>query len=119
MKSVDKLAFFLAFPMKRLTMTQVPHETGSGNVFVVLGFTPADASGLRARTTLIVAIKDAIARRKLTQQEAARLCGTDQPIQSKVFRSCMDGVTIHRLAARLSALGQDVEVTIKPPPPAS
>jgi len=115
-KSVDKIVFLLAFQMKRLTMTQLPDETGSGNVFVDLGFTPAETADLTAKSTLIIAIKDAMGSRKLTQQEAARLCGTDQPTLSKVFRGRMESVTIDRLAAWLNALGQDVKITIKPAP---
>jgi predicted XRE-type DNA-binding protein len=62
-------------------------------VFADIGFTPAEAAELIAKSSLIIAIKDTIARRKLTQQEAARLCGTDQPTLSKVFRGRMESVT--------------------------
>jgi transcriptional regulator with XRE-family HTH domain len=55
-------------------------------------------------------------RRKLTQQEAARLCGTDQPTLSKVFRGRMESVTIDRLASWLNALGRDVEIIVKSSP---
>jgi len=55
-----------------------------------------------------------------TQQQAARLCGTDQPTLSKAFRGRMEGVTIDRLASWLNALGRDVEIIVKssahPPP---
>ena len=63
-----------------------------------------------------VAIKDTIAQRNLTQQEAARICGTDQPTLSKVFRGRLESVTIDRLAGWLNALGRDVEIVIKPAP---
>jgi predicted XRE-type DNA-binding protein len=97
-------------------MAELSHEKSSGNVFVDLGFTSAQAAELTAKSTLIVAIKDAIERRKLTQQEAARLCSTDQPTLSKVFRGRMESVTIDRLASWLNALGQDVEIIVKPAP---
>jgi hypothetical protein len=45
-KSVDKIAFFFALSMKRVTMAQLPYETGSGNVFVDLDLTPAEAAPL-------------------------------------------------------------------------
>jgi predicted XRE-type DNA-binding protein len=97
-------------------MTKISYETSSGNVFADLGFTPAQAAELTAKTALIVAIKDAIHRLKLTQLQAAQLCGTDQPTLSKVFRGRMESVTIDRLAGWLNALGQDVEITVKPAP---
>jgi predicted XRE-type DNA-binding protein len=97
-------------------MAEISHDKSSGNVFVDLGFTPAQAAELTAKSTLIVAIKDAIERLKLTQQEAARLCRTDQPTLSKVFRGRMESVTIDRLATWLNALGQDVEIIVKAAP---
>src|ERR1700730_8339406 len=91
-------------------MAKIPVEKSSGNVFVDIGFPLAEAAELTAKSSLIIAIKDTIARRKLTQQEAARLCGTDQPTLSKVFRGRMESVTINRLASWLTSLGRDVEI---------
>lgn len=95
-------------------MTKTSSQKSSGNVFTDLGFTPAEAADLTAKSNLIIAIKDTVARRKLTQQEAAQLCGTDQPTLSKVLRGRMDSVTIDRLASWLTALGRDVEIIVKP-----
>lgn len=55
-------------------------------MFADIGFTPAEAAELTAKSRLIIAVRDTIEQRKLTQQETARLCGTDQPTLSKVFR---------------------------------
>jgi len=57
-------------------------------------FTRVEAAEFTAKTSLIIAIKDVVEERKLTQQEVARLCGTDQPTLSKVFRGRMESVTI-------------------------
>jgi predicted XRE-type DNA-binding protein len=97
-------------------VAEITHEKSSGNVFADIGFTSAEATDLTAKSTMIVAIKDAIQRQKLTQQEAARLYGTDQPTLSKVFRGRLESVTIDRLANWLNALGQDVEIVVKPAP---
>ena len=97
-------------------MARIPVQKSSGNVFADIGFTPAEAAGLVAKSNLIIAIKDTIARRKLTQQQAARLCGTDQPTLSKVFRGRMESVTIDRLASWLTSLGRDVEIIVRPAP---
>src|SRR5271155_2748442 len=97
-------------------MAKIPFDKSSGNVFADIGFTPAEAAELTAKSSMIIAIKDTIEQRKLTQQEAARLCGTDQPTLSKVFRGRMESLTIDRLASWLNALGHDVEIIVKPAP---
>src|SRR5260370_3076329 len=85
-----------------------------GNVFADRGFTRADAGELREKSSLITAIDETIKRRKLTQLEAARRCGTDQPTLSKVLRGRMESVTIDRLTAWLTALGRTVEIRVRP-----
>jgi predicted XRE-type DNA-binding protein len=95
-------------------MAEIPVHKSSGNVFADIGFTPAEAAELAAKSRLITAIGETIKRRKLTQQEAARRCGTDQPTLSKVLRGRMESVTIDRLTAWLMALGRTVEIRIRP-----
>ena len=95
-------------------MAQIPVYKSSGNVFADLGFTPAEAAELTVKSRLISAIGETVERRKLTQQEAARRCGTDQPTLSKVLRGRMESVTIDRLTAWLTALGRTVEIHVRP-----
>ncbi len=97
-------------------MSRISAEKSGGGIFSDIGFPPAAAAALTAKSDLIIAIKDAVHERKLTQQEAARLCGTDQPTLSKVFRGRMESVTIDKLAHWLNALGRDVEIVVKPTP---
>lgn len=92
----------------------IKFEESSGNVFVDMGFSPAEAAELTVKSSLIITIRDTIKERKLTQQEAARLCGTDQPTLSKILRGRMESVTIDRLAAWLTALGRTVEIHVRP-----
>jgi predicted XRE-type DNA-binding protein len=63
---------------------------------------------------LITTISDTIRERALTQQEAAQLCGTDQPTLSKVLRGRVESITIDKLAAWLNALGRTVEIHVRP-----
>jgi predicted XRE-type DNA-binding protein len=49
-------------------MTKILFEKSSGNVFADIGFTPAEAAELTAKSSMIIAIKDTIEQRKLTQQ---------------------------------------------------
>ena len=95
-------------------MRKVAMHKGSGNVFRDIGFSAGEAAELSVKSSLIDAIGDTIARRKLTQQEAAKMCGTDQPTLSKVLRGRMESVTIDRLAAWLVALGRTVEIHVRP-----
>ena len=87
---------------------------GGTNIFSDLGFSPAEAEELLAKSVLIEAIADTIGRRELTQAQAAKLCSTDQPTLSKVLRGRMESVTIDRLAAWLTALGRNVEIRVRP-----
>ena len=95
-------------------MADIPFHRSSGNVFADIGFAPAEAAELVAKSALIDALGETIKERKLTQQEAARLCGTDQPTLSKVLRGRMESVTIDRLTSWLTALGRTVEIRVRP-----
>ncbi len=95
-------------------MKDIPYENSSGNIFADMGFAPVEAAELTVKSTLIMTIGDTIKERELTQQEAAQLCGTDQPTLSKVLRGRMESVTIDKLAAWLNALGRTVEIRVRP-----
>ena len=83
-------------------------------MFVNIGFTPAEAAELIAKSRLISVIGKTIKLLRLTLAEAARRCGTDQPTLSKVLRGRMESVTIDRLAAWLMALGRTIEIHVRP-----
>ncbi len=95
-------------------MAKIEVHRSSGNVFADMGFTPAEVEELTAKSALIDAIRETLVRRKLTQQEAAKLCNTDQPTLSKILRGRMESVTIDRLASWLTALGRTVEIRVRP-----
>src|SRR5579862_4201943 len=95
-------------------MAEIPVHKSSGDVFADIGFASAEAAALNTKSRLISAIDETIKRRKLTQVEAARRCGTDQPTLSKVLRGRMESVTIDRLAAWLMALGRTIEIHVRP-----
>lgn len=65
-----------------------------------------------ARIELITAIANTIATRELSQVQAAKLCGTDQPTLSKVLRGRTASVTLDKLVCWLLALGRSVEVRV-------
>jgi predicted XRE-type DNA-binding protein len=95
-------------------MRKIAVHRGSGNIFRDMGFAPAEAAELSAKSFLIDAIAETIERRELTQKEAAAIIGADQPTLSKVLRGRMESVTIDRLAIWLTALGRTVEIHVRP-----
>jgi predicted XRE-type DNA-binding protein len=95
-------------------MNDVSYEKSSGNVFADLGFSPAATADPSVKSRLIMTISNTMREREPTQEEAARLCRTDQPTLSKVLRGRMESITIDKLAAWLNALGRTVEIHVRP-----
>jgi predicted XRE-type DNA-binding protein len=87
-------------------------EPGSGNVFADLGFRNPDL--ILAKAELVQRIRDLITERKLTLLKAAELLRIDQPKLSALIRGRVEGYTIDRLFKFLNALGQQVEITVRP-----
>ena len=92
---------------------EVAIERGGGNVFADLGHADADAHLLKAG--LVARIEEIIRRRKLTQARAAAMLGLSQPDVSRLLRGNFRDYSMERLLRLLTALGQDVEITIREP----
>lgn len=97
---------------KKKDEAPVAIEESSGNVFADLGL--KNPEELLAKSELVHRICELIAQRKLTQVRAAKLLGIDQPKVSALLRGKLDGFSTDRLFRFLNALGQDVEVVIRP-----
>ncbi len=87
---------------------------GSGNVLVDLGFPNAEEMTTKVR--LAVAINNILAERKLTQKEAAKLLGINQPKVSALQRYRLDGFSVARLMQFVTALEYDVVIELRPRP---
>jgi predicted XRE-type DNA-binding protein len=85
---------------------------GSGNVFADLGLPNPEIA--LAKAELVRRIRDLIVERKLTQIMAAELLGLDQPKISGLVRGRVEGYSIDRLFRFLNALGQRVDITVRP-----
>ncbi len=99
--------------MTSKTSTKAEEATeGSGNIFADLGLSNPDQELMKARLTLQIAriIKD----RDLTQVQAARILGIQQPHVSALARNRAGNFSVGRLIEFLTALGQDVEITVTP-----
>lgn len=97
---------------KRVAKLSQRVERGSGNVFADLGVPKPDIA--LAKADLVRRLRELIAERQLTQAKAARLLGLDQPKVSALLRGGTDGYTLDRLFRFLNALGQQVEITVRP-----
>jgi predicted XRE-type DNA-binding protein len=87
----------------------------SGNVFADLGL--PDADDLLAKANLALHIRRAIEARKLTQAQAAKLLGIDQPKVSLIINGRLDGFSTDRLMRFLNDLGCDVQISVSAPHP--
>lgn len=85
---------------------------GSSNVFADLGLPNPEQDLMKARLTL--QIFRLIRERKLTQAQAAVVLGIKQPHVSLLMRNRSGSFSVGRLMEFLTALGQDVEVVVKP-----
>ena len=87
-------------------------KEGSGNVFRDLGFPNPGREQVKARLTLQIyrLIKD----RGLTQAAAGEILGIKQPHVSALMRGQSGNFSVERLMDFLTALGQDVEIAVRP-----
>jgi predicted XRE-type DNA-binding protein len=85
---------------------------GGSNVFADLGLPNPEQELLKARLTL--QIYKIVKERGLTQAQAGALLGIKQPHVSALMRNRAGNFSIGRLMEFLTALGQDVEITVKP-----
>lgn len=97
---------------KKPAAAEVEFFVGSGNVFADLGL--PDAEELFAKANLVIEIDRTIQARRLTQAQAAKLMGIDQPKVSKLLRGDLRGYSTHRIMEFLTRLGHDVEIVIGP-----
>ena len=92
---------------------RAPRATeGSGNVFADLGLPNPEQELMKARLTL--EIYRIIKQRGMTQIEAAKVLGIKQPHVSLLMRNRAGSFSVGRLIDFLTALGQDVEITVRP-----
>lgn len=91
---------------------QVNFETGSGNVFEDVGL--PDAAEHLVKAKLVIKIDLLMRERGLKQADAATILGVRQPDVSKMLRGDFRQFSVERLMRFLVALGQDVEITVKP-----
>ncbi|HEY0019833.1 MAG TPA: helix-turn-helix transcriptional regulator [Longimicrobium sp.] len=89
----------------------------SGNIWADIG--RPDAEEAFARCQLMSRVCDLIRERRLTQKRAAEILGTNQPTVSDLMRGKLSKFSLERLIGFLTALGQEVEISVRPRPAGS
>jgi predicted XRE-type DNA-binding protein len=93
---------------------EIPVTPSSGNVFADMGL--PDAEGELTKAQLASHIRQVIKRQRLTQIAAAALMGIDQPKVSALLNGRLANFSSERLMRLLTALGQDVDITVRAKP---
>lgn len=89
----------------------IPLTESRGNVFADMGLPEAGEELTKAQRASH--IRHAIKRRRLTQLAAASLMDIDQPKMSALINGRLANFSSERLMRLLTALGQDVEITVR------
>ena len=84
----------------------------SGNVFVDLGFEPAEAAVLQMRATLMGDLRSFIEKNKLTQVEAAERFGIAQSRVSDLVRGKWEKFSLEMLITLEARIGRTVRVEL-------
>jgi len=93
-------------------MNRRRYKKSSGNVFKDLGLPDAEEHLVKAK--LVWKINRIMKERSIKQIEVAALLGVRQPDVSKMLRGEFRQFSVERLLRFLVALGQDVEIVVKP-----
>ena len=93
---------------------ELDYTVSCGNVFADLSL-PNPEEAL-AKAELAHKITVLIRQRGLTQAQAAKLLGVDQPKISSLIRGRLTGFSIERLMRFLLRLGQDIRISVEATP---
>lgn len=100
--------------MARKRAKEIPVTASSGNVFADIGVPEPEEELTKAQ--LASHIRQVIRRRRLTQVAAASQMGIGQPKVSALLNGRLANFSSERLMRLLTALGQDVDITVKAKP---
>jgi predicted XRE-type DNA-binding protein len=84
---------------------------GSGNVFLDIGFAPAEAENLLLRSQLMSRVRDVA--RGATQRDAAKRFGVSQPRLNDLLKGKIEKFSLDALVNMLSRAGMRVEFRVK------
>jgi predicted XRE-type DNA-binding protein len=85
-----------------------------GNVFLDLGFSPAEAETLRIRAQLMMTLQNYLAHQQLNVTQAAKQFRTTKTTVKKLLDDDINYFTVEHLIGMLVSAGLPVTVKIKP-----
>ena len=85
------------------------------DVWDALEASPADAANMKARSELMIAIRDVVDDWNLTQAEAAKRLGVTQPRMNDLLRGRIDKFSLDALMLLATAAGLTVEWRVVKP----
>lgn len=90
-------------------------EARFDNVWDALEATPAEAANMKARSDLMIAIREVVDRWQLTQADAAKRLGVTQPRMNDLLRGRIDKFSLDALTILAIEAGLVVEWRIRKP----
>jgi predicted XRE-type DNA-binding protein len=97
---------------KRSRLVSAAIRNSSGNVFADLGLPNPAQELLKAQ--LVLKIHSVLKDSAMTQVEIAKILGVRQPQVSLLMRNRAGNFSVGRLMEFLTALRQDVQITVRP-----
>ena len=83
------------------------------SVWEAIEDTPAEAENMKLRSILMMALKDHIARTKMSQGDAAELFGVTQPRVSDLIRGKINLFGLDALVNMTTASGLHIEMRVR------
>jgi len=93
-------------------------EQTFASVWDAIEDTPAEAENMKLRSALMIALKQHIARKGLSQSQAAKLFGVTQPRVSDLLRGKINLFSLDTLINMATAAGLHIELRINELEPA-
>ena len=87
-------------------------EEGSGNIFKDVGFSEQEAEYLMIRSRLMLEVDRFVKESGLTQREAAKKLGINQPRLNDLLKGKIQKFSIDALVKMLSRIGVHVDVHV-------
>jgi predicted XRE-type DNA-binding protein len=86
-------------------VSDVRRTKGSGNVFLDLGFEPAEAEVMKLRAEVMIRIEQRVKAKGWTQVEAARRLGVTQPRVSRLLKGKWEDFSLDMLLTLATRAG--------------
>jgi len=96
--------------MKKTQRIPVHYST---DLWADLGFKPVEAQDLRIRSHMMIALREFVREKKLTQSQAAKLLGVTQPRVSDLMKGKINLFSASNLIKLLAKAGLRVDVQIR------